>query len=273
MPKSKLFTTRAVLAKDFTEDRYSGALSSSMLSPGEIADEVFGEEINFGTLFAYLFRRFGLPNSPSDDYKDIAQYLLTTPMKGLFLSVRIIPHNNTSLLFGYVMLDSLNRTLMDEYRVSIETWHQKFQAWAKTNKINPISRYQKTQEPTQEGFQEMEYSDGVKLYQEKEQASRKDDEGPKTLAVKAAMRVALEDLKRPVGVRDSSFTANGEDGEGKATAKRFEGAGYYILPDLVSNGERIMALNQAIIDLGDGKAELGIKRALRKSKKARKEAA
>src|SRR2546427_5605706 len=43
-----------------------------------------------GQLFAYLFRRFGYPNSGWDDHKELVYYLLTTPMDNVFLAVR--PH-------------------------------------------------------------------------------------------------------------------------------------------------------------------------------------
>ena len=46
-----------------------------------------GSELEYGNLFAYLFRRFGYPNQAWDHSTDLAHYLLTTPRRDLFLSV------------------------------------------------------------------------------------------------------------------------------------------------------------------------------------------
>lgn len=54
--------------------------------PG-LLDQSFGKACDYGALFTYLFRRFGLPNLPSDPYKDIADYALTTPLKDMLLIV------------------------------------------------------------------------------------------------------------------------------------------------------------------------------------------
>lgn len=56
-------------------------------SPPELANKVFKEEVPGSWLCCYMLRRFGWPNEGSDDYKNLMSWTLTTPVKGLFLSV------------------------------------------------------------------------------------------------------------------------------------------------------------------------------------------
>lgn len=53
----------------------------------ELASDVFGVNVPGGWLFPYMVRRFGWPNSGSDDHKDLCAWLLTTPVDGVFLRV------------------------------------------------------------------------------------------------------------------------------------------------------------------------------------------
>lgn len=48
-----------------------------------------GAELEYGSLFAYLFRRFGYPNQTWDGPTELACYLLSTPRCDLFL--RVVP--------------------------------------------------------------------------------------------------------------------------------------------------------------------------------------
>lgn len=63
----------------------------------DLIDNVIGQEIDYGALFSYLFRRFGYPNAAWDDYKELACYRLTTPLPDMFM--QIVPHvGNTSCI-------------------------------------------------------------------------------------------------------------------------------------------------------------------------------
>ncbi|MBQ4855681.1 hypothetical protein IMW82_13470 [Rhodanobacter sp. B2A1Ga4] len=55
-----------------------------LYGPG-LLDQHFGNACDYGALFTYLFRRFGFPNAGSDDYKEIACYVLTTPLPDLVM--------------------------------------------------------------------------------------------------------------------------------------------------------------------------------------------
>ena len=54
------------------------ATGSDFTDSVQLIHEAIGEEIPQGSLFAYLFRRFGFPNSSSDDFKELCRYFLTT---------------------------------------------------------------------------------------------------------------------------------------------------------------------------------------------------
>lgn len=49
---------------------------------------LIGDYLDYGSLFAYCFRRFGYPERGWDGRKDLVQYFLTTPHPELFLGVR-----------------------------------------------------------------------------------------------------------------------------------------------------------------------------------------
>lgn len=59
----------------------------SMCLSNPIVKSVIGDEIDYGKLFAYLFRRFGYPNRGWDDYKELVTYYLTTPHPGMVLEI------------------------------------------------------------------------------------------------------------------------------------------------------------------------------------------
>lgn len=60
-----------------------------------------GSELEYGSFFAYLFRRFGHPNQPWDGRTELARYLLSTRRHDLFLSVvpRFDARADLSLVF------------------------------------------------------------------------------------------------------------------------------------------------------------------------------
>ena len=108
---------------DLKEIPYTAAMSG-LFDPGDIAAQIL-PELRGCPLFAYLFRRFGYPNSGWDDHKDLTRYVLTTPMDNVFLEVR--PYlggdyrhrqNNdaitVSLMFGYCMSQELEQQYLEE---------------------------------------------------------------------------------------------------------------------------------------------------------------
>lgn len=268
------FRTRAATSGDFDFDKgvkYRGAMMG-VITPGEIAVEVLGQETNFGRLFAYCFRRFGFPNTGADPYKEIAEYRLITPMRGVFLDVSLKAHTDTSLLFGYVMPRDLDFELAAEERASNEAFHAAFLAWRHAKGLLL---------PRDKGDKYDYREDSAAFYSALEQYCADGGthygampKGPKTEAVLDAIRVTLEDLKTPVGVRDCLFSAvsdscdfpesaDGDDDEDPdkepdGVADRHPSAGYFIPTELVADPKMYVALIERLESLGDGNLATGI---------------
>lgn len=93
--------------------------------PG-LLDNHFGKRCEYGALFTYLFRRFGLPNRPSDDYKEIAAYTLATPLKDLLLVVAPSVSEWPRLSFRFLVTRETYAKLTHEPR---EQWTLRMVAW------------------------------------------------------------------------------------------------------------------------------------------------
>lgn len=104
------------LAKLTPGVHYLGLSFNTYLQGDEFAlgdpliDFVCGPTMDYGALFAYLFRRFGYQNTSSDDYKKLTQYLLKTPCKDLILGVTPYVGSDTMLHFQFYV----PRKLLDE---------------------------------------------------------------------------------------------------------------------------------------------------------------
>lgn len=111
-----------------------GAVSFAVdLGNGSFVDpivrEVCGESMDYGKLFAYLFRRFGYPNRGWDDYKQLTKYILTTPQKDMLLEVVPYVGNSTRLHFMFLVPAKVNAAVENydqRYRVA---WQERALAW------------------------------------------------------------------------------------------------------------------------------------------------
>lgn len=81
-------------------DRWQGAMAG-IADPGKYADEILLNG-NFSSLFVYMYRRFGVPISGSDPYKEIACWYLTTPNAAVALMVSPRP-SGLRYSFGYLI--------------------------------------------------------------------------------------------------------------------------------------------------------------------------
>jgi hypothetical protein len=87
---------------------------------------VFGEPIKTEQAFMYLFRRYGLPNFPHDDYKDLCAYTFYTAEKDIIVRWRMTPGDYHYFLCAFANLD-------DYYDYSyrpIDDYHKKIQETA-----------------------------------------------------------------------------------------------------------------------------------------------
>jgi len=66
-----------------------------------VRNPVVGSEIEYGALFAYLFRRFGYPNAPWDAER-LARYVLATTRADLYLVIEPTIAGLTSQVFSFL---------------------------------------------------------------------------------------------------------------------------------------------------------------------------
>ncbi len=94
-------------------EHWEGAMAG-IADPGEYADEILPNG-DYSSLFVYMFRRFGIPESGSDPYKEIACWYLTTPDVAVGLMVSPRP-SGLRYSFGYwVNINVYEYHSRDEY--------------------------------------------------------------------------------------------------------------------------------------------------------------
>lgn len=91
--------------------KWRGA-GSGIVDPGAFADLTGNAE--YGPLFAYMYRRFGVPEFGSDDHKEIANWYITTPDENVVLRVSPRP-SGCRYSFGYM----INTAVYKDYRTHL----------------------------------------------------------------------------------------------------------------------------------------------------------
>jgi len=105
---------------------YIGA-KGGFFDPSEDAENLIGTP-NAGDTFIYLFRRFGYPKFGWDDYKQLTQYLITTPMPGVSLIVE--PDVTGGGTFGYMLREDIDQACEAEDHKPWKDRYERFEAWA-----------------------------------------------------------------------------------------------------------------------------------------------
>lgn len=104
--------------------------------PNLLMEKVFGQELESGPTFAYLFRRFGYPVYGWDGYKELCCYTLTTPMRGVCLGVSI----KNGVDFRYMISQKLEQICQQERHAPYDAWNSRFQTWAREKGYRPLYR-------------------------------------------------------------------------------------------------------------------------------------
>jgi len=219
--------------------RYNGAMMPSHIitcvsDPGEQTLE----KLNAGDVFVYLFRRFGYPRFGWDDDKNLVSYYLTTPMDGVVLNV--MPDVTGAGTFGYMLREDLYKSCSEENILPYKEWQFKRDAWAlREHKIEIIEWFEKDidklnrvgskwaadkedsdfkdQDDVDQSFlndQEAIRLKCVNEYKEIEPFPKKipikdRDDSSITKQCYTALCDTIEDLKRPVYVRDVQINISG----------------------------------------------------------------
>lgn len=264
-----------------------------VLWPETLAKEVFGRPLDAGSVFLYLFRRFGYPIYGWDGYKEICNYTLTTPMRDVYLFVSI----KTGVDWGYLMPPKMEQICQQEDVAPFNAWWTRFDAWAKEQGHIVLHKYSEIDDAdlsavatpwlAARGLTEADINDEIKkkFWDEQEAKlkgwreeyyaidpwpERKHDDvyGETRLKVWEALRQAMEALKAPVRVRDSmiSITGNNDLQDYKCHDEHDMagcgiGALYEIYADSTQRNRWWDAIDR-LIKVGDGSMLVGIERLL-----------
>lgn len=215
----RLGTPEAFVSKASAFTRPVRGASSGIVDPGDIAFEELGV-VAWGELHAYMTRRFGPPNLPSDPYKEICRWWITTPMEGVGLTVTIAPLG-TRLLFGYLLDADLDDRLSAERHALSSARRNRFERWclATHGRLAPMWDPAVRDAPATAEQRKAMIDETRIMIAEHEAAD--DGAEPKLRstervtetggaeAVAQAIRRTLRDLRRTVGVRDSDIGVHG----------------------------------------------------------------
>lgn len=113
---------------DFRSYIDAGVTQDSFSDP--VIATVCGDEIDYGRLFAYCFRRFGYPDRGWDGYKQLARYCLTTPHPDLLLEITPSISNTASFSLRFLVPWDLFRSVEDYARRDRMAWAQRSLDWA-----------------------------------------------------------------------------------------------------------------------------------------------
>jgi hypothetical protein len=256
-------------------------------------DPVIGSihQVNYGELFAYLFRRFGYPVYGWDGYKALVKYVLTTPLKDMWLSIIPYPGHN-DLTFSFLVKQDVRFFVVDWERADIGEWERRRLAWyldrfgkpdwadelcksvgdevggGKPVLFDGAVAYFQMLYP-RDGVPKSEWSEIAKQFFDSMKPFEDEHDRPgfrrrvrnieewatddplKPYAQAAV--VALGDLSRPVRVRDWAISAFGPSEDGCKAIKECPSAGYAAgaLLNLNNDPESAIAAN-ALIEANGG---------------------
>lgn len=257
------------------------------------------KKIDYGKLFTYAFRRFGLPNAGSDGYKEIANWYLKTPLPDLLLIIRPTPLEEPHFSIRFCVPEELSMAYHHWERADIDAWNQRKLDWAEKQGLPEwmpalTAKYAEEMMPgatwrdlymgyiimkephsnhTPEGDPELlEFAAKVAKFREIESCpgfrKREPDlslwsnDDPKKPLAFAAIK-AIADLKTGVRVRDTAINAFGKmaDGEGQVVNEP-EGAGNTLGPMFNDAPDECIELQTAAHKLGGGHYKAGLNQIL-----------
>lgn len=103
----------------------------------DLITQGIGPSIPQGSLFAYLFRRFGFPNIASDPYKDLAGYLLTTAHPDMLLRITPYAGGDTNIGFSFLVPRELCRRVSNYPNRKRMAHAENFPNWIEANAVPP----------------------------------------------------------------------------------------------------------------------------------------
>lgn len=275
-------------------DFHATGAEHNIFDPPDPVLSTLGSTLNYGSLFAYCFRRFGYPNMGWDDYKDLVRYLLTTPSADLVLQILPWVGDKNYFHIRFLTKGEVWAAAHLWQRADVDAWSDKaFDLVEKDGLPDWMPEY--VEKAVKEGFLSESWRSLAWFF---EDASRKEKDdkrvcefGARIKAARAAVGPqpkwrgrgavlaewrdddplkplahaaieALKDLKTPVRVRDQAINAYGLCGDSRLTLSEPAVAGY---PSgyLGNKDPKGMAeLHREVLRLGNGSVKKGIKKLL-----------
>lgn len=183
---------------------YEGA-TLGLWDPSAIANAALGADPTPEALFTYCYRRFGQPLCPSDQDKELACYLLTTPMPDVFLVISIRAPGCSAGSFGYLVEGEIFWSALREYEAANLARRKAFDRWLAQRDVAPGTG----EEARVAAWREFETH-----HPRRDHANQRGILGK----VHRALRASIKELARPTSVRDSYFNALGPVDEGDVRA-------------------------------------------------------
>lgn len=176
------------------ECNYTGAMAGLF----DLDELTNSNDLDTGSVFIYMFRRFGYPRFGWDGQKTLVSYILTTPMEGVLLIVQ--PNVVGAGTFGYMLQDVIDRECIEEEQKPIKEWYKRLKTWAAETKGVADINITNT---LFNGYIEVEPQPALTPI----------DDRPDESIMKqcqTALLAAIDDLRIPVMVRDVAITIDGK---------------------------------------------------------------
>lgn len=254
---------------------------------------IVGDKVEYGPLFAYLFRRFGYPNCGWDNYKELARYLLTTPRPDLLLEVVPYAGGTSCIAFRFLVPPETNCAINTYDKRAVNAWRERAGLWRErqglpdwmpewVQQVNAFwmdvgatdwqlalnyagpagdlleQRAWKFRQELYEGYKAIEPKP-PRIRRGADWSQWSDEDPLKPLA--EAAQTALRDLNRPVRVRDLTINAYGLAESGRALREPAV-AGYPSGALGNADPSGFAELHALVMTLGGGNAKRGIRKAM-----------
>lgn len=202
----------------------TGSKGASEFWGYDLANEIYGGDAGLEdsglTAFAYLWRRFGPPALGSDDHKGLASYYIGTPNPGvlLWLGVSAAP---LAYAVGFLATEDVRDPIYGPQR----EWIGKAEQWSREHGFGHAHGF----------YAAGEKQDVARMVADigecpMPDASKWRDPSEPCHALNAAVAEALEELRRPVYVRDVPINVfgrmAGDEADEWEPAERSKYAGY-----------------------------------------------
>jgi len=109
---------------------YMREVNAPLCLSDPVISSVCGDEVDYGALLAYCFRRFGYPERGWDDYKELVTYYLTTPHSDMVLNITPYVGNTSSITFEFLVKRQACVEIESYARRDRLAWEQRQFNWA-----------------------------------------------------------------------------------------------------------------------------------------------